>query len=167
MVKVVIPNIYTTRYTSCTPTTCIQKEIIISGVPGKHIKLDEFTLNLGVEIAGSTATSWVVTDVGGVEAVLANWTETSVAYQPKTAQPGFLGEVGKGVTFRWKLKTSEYSSKARMKDLTYTYTLVDEVIPPEKAQCMVVVECETEEEANAIAESLAGQGADVYTKKII
>lgn len=165
MVKITIPNIYTTLYTQCDKSYCVQKEVTIPGEPGKQIIIDELTLSMCVAAKGATATAWVTSDISGVSAVLANFTETEIAYTPKLAVPGFIGKEGESVVLKCNLKTSTSAIRAKMKALTYSYT-VKEVLE-EVAECLVVIECENQEEADAIAESLADKGASVYTRKTI
>lgn len=163
MVTIVIPNIYTTPYTTCSGDYCVQKTVIIPGEPGKKIKIDALALSMCIAATGATATAWVTTDISGVTAVIANWTETGTAYKPKSATPGFIAEEGKDVVLKWNLKTSDATKRAKMKDLTYTYTVT--APEPIDAECLVVIECETQEEADALATSLADKGANVYTRK--
>lgn len=165
MVKIVIPNIYTTPYTVCDKSYCVQKEVTIPGEPGKQITVDELNLSLCVAAKGATATAWVTTDVNGVAVVLATWTEVEIDYKPKSATPGFIAKDGESVVLKWNLKTSASTTRAKMKDLNYSYT-VKEVVD-EIPECLVVVECENQEEADAIAQSLADKGASVYTRKTI
>jgi hypothetical protein len=165
MVKITIPNIYTTAYTTCTNNYCVQKEVVIPGEAGKQIQLDELTLSLCVAVKGATATGWVTTDVNGVTAVLATWTETEIVYTPKSATPGFTAPEGQDLILKWNLKTSNSTSRAKMKDLTYTYTPKEVAV--EDSECLVVIECESIEEADAVAESLSELGATVYTRKAI
>jgi len=165
MVKIVIPNIYTTPYTVCDKSYCVQKEVTIPGEPGRQITVDELTLSLCVAAKGATATAWVTTEVNGVVVVLADWTEVEINYMPKSATPGFIAKDGESVVLKWNLKTSNSAIRAKMKDLTYSYTVKD--IVEEVAECLVVVECENQEEADAIAQSLVDKGANVYTRKTI
>ena len=165
MVTITIPNIYTTLYVQCDKSYCMQKEVTIPGEPGKQIVLDELSLSLGVAAQGATATSWITTDISGVTAVLTNWTEVGVGYFPQTATPGFVGKEGESVTLKWNLKTSNSTIRAKMKGLTYSYRVKD--VETLEAECLVVIECENQVEADAIAESLADKGASVYTRKTI
>lgn len=165
MVKLNIPNVFTTPYTQCDKSYCVQKEIVIPGEPGKQTLLDELALSMCVAAKGATATAWVSTEIAGVPVVLATWTEFDILFTPKTATPGMVGKLGENIVLKWNLKTSNSAIRAKMKDLAYSYTIKE--TEKEAAKCLVVVECENQVEADAIAKSLVDRGASVYTIKAV
>jgi hypothetical protein len=162
MVKIVIAGIFSTLYTKCDNDSCMQKTVKIPGIPGKKIQIDELTSSMCVASRGTTATAWVTTSINGALTTLANWTEDNINYKTKNATPGAVSEVGESLTLSWNIKTSNAAVRAKMKDLTYSYTLLD--IEAASDEYLVVVKCETQEEADALAANLFSKGANVYTK---
>lgn len=163
MVKITIPGIFTTLYTECEDGSCIQKSIKIPGTAGKQIKVTELTLSMCVASKGTTATGWVTADIKEASTVVATWTETNTIYKNKSATPGVFAGPGEDVTLNWNLKTSNGAVRSKIANITYSYTLLD--TEPTTDECLVVVRCETQEEADAIAGSLTDKGVSVYTKK--
>lgn len=164
MTKISVPNTYSTIYTECGSDKCLMKTIKVPGIPGKKISIDALTLSMFSMSATAKGTCWVTAKTGSQSAEIARWTTNSTASVPMSATPKFVGNVGEDVTIEWRLVTSLGSVRVKINNLTYTYSLIDggEVDVPE---CLVVVECETQEEATALALNLADQGANVYTRK--
>jgi hypothetical protein len=164
MVKVSVPNTYSTIYTECGDDKCLMKSITIPGVSGKKIRIDELTLSMFSMAATAKGTCWVTAKVGTKSTELIRWTSNSTVAVPMSATPAFVGNIGEGITIEWRLLTSVAGTRVKINNLTYTYSTVDdgEVDVPE---CLVVVECKTQKEADALALNLADQGANVYTRK--
>lgn len=164
MVKITVPNTFSTIYTDCGGDKCLMKLIKIPGIPGKKISIDELTLSMFSMAATAKGTCWVTAKAGDKSTEIARWTTNSTASVPMSATPGFIGNEGEDVTIEWRLITSLGSVRVKINNLTYTYSLIEsgEVDVPE---CLVVVECKTQEEAVALAANLADQGANVYTRK--
>ena len=128
---------------------------------------------MNVAKAGVTGTVTVVAEVDGVYTTLATFEETNTLYTSKSVKVDFLAEAGKSVTLRWYIKSSDKKNRARMKLLSYSYNIVDapEKPPVQKTNdCLVVVECESENAANLLEEALRGSGyldkdVEIYIKK--
>jgi hypothetical protein len=163
MVKVAVPNTFSTIYNKCDGDKCLMKMIKIPGEPGKKIKVDVLTLNMFSMSENATGTSWVTAECDGTVTEISRWTENSTASTPKSATPEYSGSIGKDVTLQWRLLTSNAAIRVKIKDITYTYTLIEDTV--NVPQYLVVVECETQEEADALVANLVDQGATVYTRK--
>jgi hypothetical protein len=162
--------IYTTGYTECDPKTrnCLQKSVTINGVEGKQIQIDTLSLSMSVATDGITGTATVTVDQGdGTEKVLATWEETHTEYTPKSEDPEFLADTGKPAIIRWYLKTSDSKARARMKQISYTYTILDVVptepeipVEPEEpdVECLVSITCPSEKAATLLIEALKTSG---------
>ncbi|MDD2299108.1 MAG: hypothetical protein PHU69_05640 [Fermentimonas sp.] len=140
------------------------KSITIPGVSGKKISIDELTLGLFSMAATAKGTCWVTAKAGSQTTEIARWSTSSITSVAMSATPAFVGNVGEDVTIEWRLLTSLASVRVKINNLTYSYTTIDGGVV-DVPECLVVVECETQEEATAIATSLADQGANVYTRK--
>jgi hypothetical protein len=140
--------------------------MLIPGTPGKQIRIDELTLSMFSMSTNATGTVWVTANVNGVITELARWTENSTTSKPKSATPEFIAEAGADVTLEWRLLTSNSTIRVKINEITYTYSMIEE-IKVEVPQCLVVTECKTEEEAEALANTLIGQGSSVYIRKTI
>jgi hypothetical protein len=114
----------------------------------------------------AVGTAWVTADVNGVVTELIRWTENSTISKSKSATPGFIADEGADVTLEWRLLTSNSTIRVKINEITYTYSMIEE-LKVEVPQCLVVFECKTEAEAEALASTLLDQGSSVYTRKTI
>ena len=164
---------YTTLAPDFGHADSLQKTEVIEGQPSKQIKIEELSCSMNVAKAGVTGTVIVVAEVDGVYTTLATFEETNTLYTSKSKKVDFFVEAGKSVTLRWYIKSSDKKNRARMKLLSYSYNIVD---APEKPsvqktnECLVVVECESENAANLLEEALRGSGyldkdVEIYIKK--
>lgn len=116
--------VYTTRYTDCEKNNCRQKYETVKGQAGKQITIDIVSLSLAAP-SGGLATAWVIVDVAGEKTQLGRWTVKEPTYQPLSAKPAFIAPAGKDVVISWFLKSSSTIEKAKMKLLSYDYSLED------------------------------------------
>ncbi|MDD3957142.1 MAG: hypothetical protein PHG77_12300 [Proteiniphilum sp.] len=165
--------VYTTLASGFDHADSLQKTAVIEGHEGKQIKIEELSCSMNVAKAGVTGTVTVVAEVDGVYTTLATFEEINTLYTSKSVKVDFLAEAGKSVTLRWYIKSSDKKNRARMKLLSYSYNIVDapEKPPVKKTNdCLVVVECESENAANLLVEALRGsgyleRGAEIYIKE--
>mgnify|MGYP000850255513 FL=1 len=160
MVKVVVAGIYSTIYTDPVASDCLQKEVIINGVPGKRIRLDELSLNLQVTKSGILGTVWVTAN--GEE--VARWTETNTKYQPKNSALNAISADGESVTLRWYLTTSNKSYRSRMANLTYSYSIIPAsppVVGVPDSQAVVWVSGITKTQAEELVSELRTDYKDI------
>lgn len=164
---------YTTIVTDFDHVDSLQKTTVIKGQHNKQIKIEELSCSMNVAKAGVIGNVIVVAEVDGVYTTLATFEETNTLYTSKSKKVDFFVEAGKSVTLRWYIKTSDKKNRARMKLLSYSYSILDasEMPPVQKTNdCLVVVECESENAANLLVEALRGSGylereVEIYIKK--
>jgi len=156
--------IYTTLYTDCKDTGCLQRKFTIHGQPGKQIRIDSVGCSLATTRAGASAIAWVMAVVDGVETTLGSWEETSKDYKQKINKPAFLADSGKDVIVRFHLKTSTVGAKAKIKLCSYTYSFVDSEpsvppvvdvppvveTPPEDWPASLLIMCSSQADAEAL-----------------
>lgn len=104
-------------------------------------------------------------------------------YQPLNAKPAFIAPAGKDVTLNWFLKSSSTEDKARMKLLSYDYSLADiqiiedpaepetpetpeETTDPEIKYCIMVI-CTSSEDANILKEDMKAHIGDREIIKLV
>lgn len=157
-------QIYTTYLTDCTKYDCRQAEVILAGQAGKQIRIDLLSLTLGVVASGVTATAWINITVSGEVKQLASWTEKSTVYQQKSESPAYLAPAGVSVMLSWRLKTTNSTTRAKMRYLKYGYSYVD--VPVEEPEpeeepveleplVSVQVACNSEEDAEKLKKEIA------------
>lgn len=164
---------YTTLAPDFGHADSLQKTEVIEGQPSKQIKIEELSCSMNVAKAGVIGNVIIVAEVDGVYTTLATFEETNTLYTSKSKKVDFFVEAGKSVTLRWYIKSSDKKNRARMKLLSYSYNIVDapEKPPVQKTNdCLVVVECESENAANLLEEALRGSGyldkdVEIYIKK--
>lgn len=163
--------IYTTRYTDCESNNCLQKTVTIEGQEGKQIIIDLVSLELSAPLNG-LATAWVIADSGGVKIQLGRWTVSKPEYQPVSSQPAYIAPSGKTITLTWFLKSSSTELKAKMRLLSYDYSIKDVVIveepetepgtetgptpeePPAEIPARILIDCKSEADALALSNGL-------------
>lgn len=155
--------IYTTRYTQYDEVTRthVQKTVVLAGVEGQKVSIESVAMKLGVEVTGVTASVLVTAEADGVDTPIAEITETTTAYTAKSAKTNFVAPVGKNVTLRFHLKSSNGSYKAKMKEVTYSFSRIEETIEPEPQPtdpCLVAVECVSDEAADALVKAITDAG---------
>lgn len=151
-------RIYSTLYTDFENQDCLQASYTIAGQEGKQIQIDELSCQMIVMKAGVTGTVIVVAEVDGVDYQLSTWDVIKTVYTLMNSTPVFLADTGKSVTLKWYLKTSDAAQRAKMKLLSYSYTLVNVPVVEDNTPCLVVIECESESSANGLIEALSGSG---------
>ncbi|HEY3389722.1 MAG TPA: hypothetical protein VGK38_09140 [Prolixibacteraceae bacterium] len=149
MGKVPIAGIFSTIYTDPEKQDCKQASVTIKGQTGKQIKLEGLGLDLQVTKAGIEGTSWITAN--GVQA--ASWSEKDTKYQPKTEAPNLLLKDGENLLLNFYIRTVNESSRARMTNLSYTYSLVD-VLIDNKTPAAVWIPGITKTQADEIVKKL-------------
>ncbi|MDD4377742.1 MAG: hypothetical protein PHH48_06370 [Eubacteriales bacterium] len=164
-------NAYTTYYTSCEKTDCLQATVTIVGQKGKQIRIDSLSLSLASTLSSATAEAWIVAVIDGEKTELVKWKESSTMYQTKSTNPAYLVPEGKNVTLNWHIKTSSGTSKAMMKYIKYERSFVDVqvisdpvveppvvdppvVTEPVEKSARILIICKPGENVNAVVESL-------------
>jgi len=179
MVTVTDKNIYTTKYKDCETNDCKQKSETIKGQEGKQVVIDLVSLSLAAP-PGGLATAWCIADVSGEKTQLCRFTVNSSTYQPLSVKPAFFAPAGKDVTLNWFLKSSSTIEKAKMKLLSYDYSLEDiQVIEdptepetpetpeePEIKNCIMIV-CNSAEDVNTLTESIKSLVGDREIIKLV
>jgi len=121
MGKISINGTYSTIYTDPDIQDCLQTSVTVKGQAGKQIQLESIGLDLQVTKAGIAGTVWVTANGTKV----AEWTDNKKDYQSKTAYSNLTFKDGEKLVLKMYIKTGDAGSRARMTNLTYTYSLVD------------------------------------------
>jgi hypothetical protein len=149
MGKVPIAGIFSTIYTDPEKQDCKQASVTVKGQTGKQIKLDGLGLDLQVTKAGIEGTAWITAN--GVQ--VASWSEKDIKYQPKTEAPNLILKDGENLLLNFYIKTADASVRARMTNLSYTYSLVDVQVNSE-APAVVWIPKITKTQADEIVKNL-------------
>jgi hypothetical protein len=124
-----------------------------------------------------------VAEVTREKTQLCRFTVNMPTYQPLSAKPAFVAPAGKDVTLNWFLKSSSTEEKARMKLLSYDYSLADVQIiedpvepetpetpaepeDPEIKYCVMIV-CTSSEDADILKEDLKAHIGDREIIKLV
>ena len=133
MATITDPKIYVSKETTCNDSTrnCLRKTATIKGVPGKQIKIDAFNVAMANARAGVNTTVTITLEKGGKETPMSIWIDSKAEYIPKvyTFKYIYMADPGEDFIIRWYLRTANAAYEARMKDCSYTYSLIDVPVP--------------------------------------
>jgi hypothetical protein len=133
MTTVTDPKIYVSKEVTCKDETrnCLRKTATIKGVAGKQIKIDAFNVAMENAKAGINTTLTITLEKGGKEVPMSIWIDNKDTYIQKvyTFKYIYMADPGEDFIIRWYLRTANASYEARMKDCSYTYSLVDVPVP--------------------------------------
>jgi hypothetical protein len=117
-------------------TTSLEKTMILLGVVGHRIRVDEVFTNIGTHQSGTTASMRVTIQssgtslFNGVETRIAEWSDSTHIppdYNSFALDLNLLAGLGEGVTFRFYLKTSNANIRASSQKMGYKFSMVTNV----------------------------------------
>lgn len=136
-----------------------QKKETIKGQPDKQITIDLVSLYLESPSQG-LATAWVTAN--GKQ--LGRWTSDKAEMQYFSGQPAFIAPSGSDVVLEWFLKSSSTTVKARMKLLSYDYSIVPAVITepdePEPVKNCILIFCKPDDNVDLQVSQVRGVVGD-------
>lgn len=160
MGKISIDGTYSTIYTDPDKQDCLQTSVTVKGQAGKQITLEGLGLDLQVTKAGIAGIAWVTANGTKV----AEWTGDKKDYQSKTASQNLTFKDGEKLVLKIYIKTLDAGSRARMTNLTYTYSLAD-VPKSDESSSAVLIKGITKTQADELVTKLKTDypGIEAYT----